>query len=64
MSQGVMFCTILQYIFKWLVYTTCVRGDKSISGTRPPQNALRSLSSPWLEDSSVAYKSVAFLVQF
>lgn len=60
MSRGVTFFAVLLHIYKWLVYTTRGRGDKSISGTPPPQNALRSLSSPWLEDGSVGYKSVAF----
>lgn len=51
-----------------LVYTTRRCGDESISRNLPPsllpQNALQSLSSPWLEDSSVGNKSVAFPVQF
>lgn len=32
--------------YMWPVCTTCVSSDESISVTGPPQNALRSLSSP------------------
>lgn len=57
---GHVFRRIATYFEMACVHYTRGRGDKSISGTPPPQNALRSLSSPWLEDGSVAYKSVAF----